>query len=225
MINKLKMLSVVILTTLTVSANAGLVMSNTNSFAGRLSPYKEINVGAWYATPITTDGNDYSLTSVIANISDWNPAGTLVMEIWSVNLGMPDMALERLTLSGDPASGPKTFTGNLSLTADTSYFIVTGVDNGGGQWIEYINTDNAEPFGPDFNTDSGSSWALNTMVGSTPEYTSYSSSTFGSSWSSDGTGSAPLRMEIHAIAVPEPTVISLIGLGACAVMITRRIKK
>lgn len=211
-----------IITSLITGTNADLVLSNTQLNSGRLILQREISIDAWHATPFTTDGSDYSLTSITAEITDSNPAGTLFMEIWSVDatFATPDASLARLSLSANQP-GQKTFTGNVSLVADTSYFIVTGVDNGGGQWNESVNFSN--PLGADFNVDSGP-WTLETIYSSGSSFkTSYNSPDFGVSWSSDSLLNAPLRMDIQA-TVPEPYAISLIGLGGFIVILSRRIK-
>ncbi|MFZ4681835.1 MAG: choice-of-anchor R domain-containing protein [Terrimicrobiaceae bacterium] len=165
----------------------------------------------WYATPITTDGSDYTLTEVTAQIEDFNPAGTLFMEVWLVDSGNfnPSAPLARLSLVD--ANFPKVFTGNVSLAANTSYFIVSGVDNGGGHWKEDINY--GDPFGPYFSVQSGS-WSLSTIGVAVPQ--SLRSVDFGATWTDGGALSAPLRMSISATAVPEPSTWALLGLAALA---------
>lgn len=169
-----------------------------------------LSSSSWYATPITTDGSGYTLTEVTAEIEDFNPAGTLFMEVWSVS-GSPNYAplakIDRLSLVD--ANYPKVFTGSVSLSAGTSYFIVTGVDNGGGQWRENVNF--ADPLGPYFSVQSGS-WSLATLGVNPPQ--SLKSDDFGATWTDGGALSAPLRMSITAVAVPEPSTFALFGLGA-----------
>ena len=208
--SKLKILSVVMLSLLAVSSNAIPVLSNTQTNSGRQTLQREITPVSWNATPITTDGSDYSLTEINAEISDFNPAGTLFMEIWSVDsiFATPEAKLARLTLS----STNKTFTGNVPLLADTSYFIVTGVDNGGGQWFE--NSNHTFPLnqssGVDFGVDAGS-WTLETIFSGSSLETSYGSTDQGTTWISDALLNAPLRMDIQAEAVPEPTTVCLVA--------------
>jgi len=166
---------------------------------------------SWYATPITTDGSAYTLTGVTAQIEDFGAAGTLFMEVWSVDSGNfnPLASLARLTLVD--ANFPKVFTGSVSLNANTSYFIVSGVDNGGGHWKEDVNY--ADPFGPYFSVQSGS-WSLSTIGVGVPQ--SMKSIDFGVTWTDGGALSAPLRMSVTATAVPEPCTIALFGLGTFA---------
>ncbi|MEI6166861.1 MAG: choice-of-anchor R domain-containing protein [bacterium] len=110
-------------------ANAGLSLDNRfpDPTPGMQVVQRVLSSSSWYATPITTDGSGYTLTEVTAEIEDFNPAGTLFMEVWSVS-GSPNYAplvkIDRLSLVD--ANYPKVFTGNVSLSADTSYFIVTG---------------------------------------------------------------------------------------------------
>ena len=194
------------------AANAGLVLDNLfpDPTSGMSVVQRQLSSSAWYATPITTDGSDYTLTEVSAEIADSNPAGTLFMEVWTVGGPLdnyaPQTKIDRLFLVD--ANYPKVFTGSVSLSANTSYFIVTGVDNGGGQWFEQINY--GDPFGPYFSVQSGS-WSLSTIGVGSPQ--SLKSADFGASWTDGGALSAPLRMSITAMAVPEPSTWRLLGLG------------
>ncbi|MEI6166860.1 MAG: PEP-CTERM sorting domain-containing protein [bacterium] len=85
---------------------------------------------------------------------------------------------------------------------------MTGVDNGGGQWRENVNY--GDPFGPYFSVQSGS-WTLSTLGVGPPQ--SLKSVDFGATWTDGGALSAPLRMSITAVAVPEPSTFALFGLG------------
>lgn len=179
--------------------------------AGMQVLQRSLAPASWYATPITTDGTSYTLTEVTAEIEDFNPAGTLFMEIWSVSASAPSANIARLSLVD--ANFPKVFTGSVSLGANTSYFIVTGVDNGGGQWKEDINF--GDPLGPYFNVQSGS-WTLSTIGAASTQ--SFHSTDFGASWTPSGALAAPARMSISATAVPEPGTVALLGLGALALV-------
>ncbi len=166
---------------------------------------------SWYATPITTDGSAYTLTNVTAQIEDFGPAGTLFMEVWSVDGTTFDPLASLGRLSLVDANFPKVYTGSVSLSANTSYFIVSGVDNGGGGWKEDVNY--ADPFGPYFAVQSGS-WSLSTIGVGVPQ--SLHSTDFGVTWTDGGALSAPLRMSISATAIPEPGTVAMLGLGALA---------
>ena len=192
-------------------AHAAVVLDNLFpplSTPGMQVFQRVLSPSSWYATPITTDGASYTLNEVSAEIEDFNPAGTLFMEVWSVS-GSPNYApLAMLTrLSLVDANFPKVFTGSLSLSANTSYFIVTGVDNGGGQWREDVNY--ADPLGPYFSVQSGT-WSLSTLGTLVPQ--SLHSINFGATWIDSGALSAPVRMSITA--VPESSTWALLGLGA-----------
>lgn len=206
---------------LTQHAYSDLVLSNTDTVPGRQTLARTIGVEDWRATPFTTDGFDYTLNSVVSEIADSGSIGTLFMEIWSTSPSYaPGSSLGRLTLTGD-LSAEKTFTGAIALDANTSYFVVTGVDSGGGLagWQQSVNVTDA--FGPDFNVNNGS-WLLETQSTPSPIQESYSSANLGSSWGGD-TLSAPLRMTIDATVVPEPAAIFLLGLGGCLTLLSRRI--
>lgn len=199
-----------------------IVLANTDSVAGRQVFLRDIGVGDWRATPFTTDSFDYTLNAIVSEIEDAGPIGTLFMEIWSTSPSYaPGSSLGRLPLTGDLPT-EKTFTGAISLDADTSYFVVTGVDSGGADpgWKQSVNL--ADPLGPDFNVNDGS-WLLETQTDTTPLQQSYSSADQGAVWGSDGALGAPLRMTIDATVVPEPAVLSLIGLAGLFVLLSKRI--
>ena len=203
-------------------ASAGVVLDNlfpALSTPGMQVSRRTLSPSSWYATPITTNGAIYTLTEVSAEIEDFNPAGTLFMEVWSVS-GAPNYAplgkIDRLSLVD--ANFPKVFAGSVSLSANTSYFLVTGVDNGGGQWREDVNA--ADPFGSStyFLVQSGI-WSLST-IGTAVTQSLYSSD-FGATWTDSGVLSAPVRMSITATAVPEPSTWVLLGLAGVPVLFFR----
>lgn len=201
-------------------ANATVVMDNQfpDPTTGMQILERNITVSHWYATPITTDGFDYTLNSITANIQNFNPAGTLFLEVWSVDTSLtygPGSIIGRLQLVDNQPS-VKLFSANvtpISLSANTSYFVVTGVDNGGGAWKEEINL--ADPFGPYFQVMAGN-WLLQTNGPSSVLRDSFHGTVSNSlrlTWQSSGLLSAPLRMTIDATAVPEPSTWALVGLG------------
>ncbi|MFC4992870.1 choice-of-anchor R domain-containing protein [Rubritalea tangerina] len=199
-----------------------VVLSNLDDLPDRIeSTSITVSPLNWQATPITTDNASYQINSITANIGDFNPAGTLFMEIWSVDgFAEPNANLQRLNLVQD-FNGAKEWTGNLILSANTSYFVVVGVDNGGGQWRNFINiNDPVTPTFGDFRVDQGS-WLLETDFMGSPIIQSYSSGSQGSSWSSDGLTGAPLRLEIDATVIPEPHSSTLIALPALLTLMRR----
>ncbi|MGJ8672081.1 choice-of-anchor R domain-containing protein [Rubritalea sp.] len=206
--------------------NAAVALSNLDDLADRNETiFSDISPGEWHATPFSTDGSNYQLNSITANIGDFTTSGTLFMEIWSAgaSTAAPESSLHRLTLSID-TNGVKSWDSNFTLSANTSYFAVMGADNGGGQWKQFLNTNDpygsGTPFG-DFRVDQGT-WTLDTDFMGSPLAQSYSSSSFGASWLSDGAIGAPLRFEIDATVIPEPNTVLLLGIGTLAFLRKRR---
>ena len=222
LIQRLPILSLGVLLCLSPRASADLVMSNTNT-NGRQVLTRDISPQVWSATPFTTDGSDYILNSILAEIEDFNEAGTLFLEVWSVDnvFASPDISLGRLSLIDDQLV-QKTFSGSIPLSANTSYFLVAGVDNGGGQWRERINY--SDPLGPYFDVDLGT-WTLETLFNASSIQQSYSSSNLGGTWQSDALLGAPLRMQMEASVVPEPVTISLVALGGLCYWVAGRARR
>ena len=194
-------------------ARSATVLDNTfdpATTSGLRVLQRDLSPSSWYATPITTDGFEYKLNSIKADIKDFGPPVGLFLEIWDVSTltGGPSSSLGRLQLV-DPGF-PKEFeanilSGEISLSANTSYYVVTGVDNGGGSYREQINF--ADPPGPYFNVESGT-WLLETVLPGLTNQMSFRSTTLDFSWQEDGLLAAPLRMTIDATSVCPEIVLS-----------------
>ena len=187
---------------------AEIVLSNFNSGSGGNA---QINLTPtmWSATPFTVANLDVVLNSIVAEARA-TPT-TPFMDIYSTDAGgTPDAVVGSLDSSVVSSGQTTTFTGSIALNAGTSYFAVVGVANGGSSARARVNAsgDPAVDFGVDMGT-----WTLSTN-GFTPPRT-FSSSNFGASWVSDGASSGPLRMQIDATSVPEPSMFltSLLLLG------------
>ena len=200
-------------------ARSATVLDNT--FApgtpGLLIVTRDLTPAHWFATPFTTDGFAYELNSITADIQDFGqPSVGLFSEIWSVSSfnGGPLSSLGRLALVD--ANFPKVFettilSGDITLSANTSYYVVAGVDNGGSSYREEVNLSN--PPGPYFAVESGD-WLLQTVLpGGSTLQRSFESGTSGSFWQEMGSLAAPSRMIIDATVVPEPSVWALLVFG------------
>ena len=220
-----RILGAVLVVMMISATEAAVTLSNTATNLGRIQTFSYVRPGSWAATPFTTDGSDYQMNSVAAEIGDWIPTWGLFMSVWSVDAATakPDTVYAGLTLTTD-TNGLKTFSSDVALMANTSYFIVVGVTNGGGTWTHIVNNAGSDltVTGPDFIVDAGV-WALNTLSNSVPIEMSYRSPDFGVSWDPDNLLASPLRMEIEAIAVPEPATFGLIGLAGICMFARRKL--
>ena len=188
---------------------------------------RDLTPTSWYATPFTTDGFAYKLNSIRADIEDFGAPVGLFLEIWGVSTltGGPSSSLGRLQLvdTGFPKEfAANILSGEIFLSANTSYYVVTGVDNGGGSYREQVNF--ADPLGPYFNVESGD-WPLETVLPGLTNQMSFHSTTEGSNWQESGLLAAPTRMIVDATVVPEPSVWALLlfsGLGLFFHAVRRR---
>jgi PEP-CTERM motif len=168
---------------------------------------------SWLATAFQTGTNGYYLLDSIQLKMDdasGNPGGFSVSIYTNIGASgvLPKGILATLDGSLDPASANfYTFTAvsNLLLSPRTPYFIVltadTAVANGSYAW-DYANT-------ASYNQTSG--WF---------SWEAVWSSSNGSSWSLPNT--SYLQFAITATPIPEPGVLSLVGLGGLAFIWHRR---
>lgn len=215
--NRSKVILVVLLSTLASVVNAELVLSNTaTSEIGEISS-ESISSSYWRATPFKTDGSNYRLDSILADIAITTPTGgPLLMEIWTAGgaNGGPNALLETLTLADEVARAIK-FTGSASLSSNTSYFVVLKmIPNPSYGYYETVNF--TDGVGGDFGVDAGS-WSLENAAGDHRTYTAIN----GGPWGDDSNLNAPLRMDIQATVIPEPATTGLMGLAAFGLFLAR----
>ncbi len=169
---------------------------------------------SWLATDIFTGTNasGYLLDSIQLAMADasGNPSGFAVMIYSSGGFTgiFPKSSLGTLNGADNPStSGIYTFTpiSSLMLSPSTDYFIVltagTTVANGAYEWNlttpNVLIGDGSWKAGGIFHSDDGSTWLYN---------------------------SGALQFAIDATAVPEPGVLSLLGLSGAALLWRRQAK-
>ena len=178
-----------------------------------------VGSNSWLAAGFITGTNvgGYALNSVQLGMTDAsnNPSGFKVMVYSEVSKtgAFPGNSLGILTGSLNPtAGGIYTFipVSGLMLSSDTTYFIVltagTAVANGAYGW-SFMNQSSYNP---------GDSW-LGTVTLSSKDGTSLSWTRLGSSPQYDFS-----QYAINATAIPEPGVLSLLGLGGLGFLWQRR---
>ena len=109
------------------------VLSNFNQPS--LGYYFRLGVSHLIDIPFTTDTNFIELDGAELPVQTWYGSGGLQVSIWSVNgLFQPDSQIAVLSGPTNP-TGFASYTGAKSLSANTSYFLVLSVANGGSPII------------------------------------------------------------------------------------------
>ena len=193
------------------NARADIVLSNTNA-----APHSALNRATssdWYATPFTVDASsDYTIGAIALTVVVPEVSGShgLVGEIRTNNGGAPGVWVEDLSINGGIPGGETTFLNfnatPATLSAGTSYFFVFGVEPLIANYFDFsISTDKT--------ADIGSTWAQGDGY--------YESIDGGSAWTSQTTYQT--RLSIDAIAIPEPSVLALIGITGLGTLVGRRL--
>lgn len=138
--------------------------------------------------------------------------GNFFVAIYSNASGKPGVLLEMLAGSSNPAAaGNYSYTSTgLSLTSNTSYWVVAGVSSGGAAGSGYNWTLAGDPFhftGP---------W---TIPATDTHITSYDQG--GANWNDLPNDAYPRQFSVSATAVPEPSALGLAGAGSIAAWLLR----
>lgn len=158
---------------------------------------ESVRANNWLGQAFTTDGLSYTLDSVTLQFGTATATGgQFFAAVFSANGNNPGTLLETLTGSTSPSGAASyTFTSTgLSLSANTTYHLVTGVTGGLG----------------DFSWQSVSLATGVTGPWTFPNYFTASTNQ-GGGWSQTG---AKMVMSVTATAVPEPGITSLLA-GLC----------
>ena len=192
------------------NARADIVLSNTNTAH---ASFEVATLTDWYAAPFTVDASsDYKINAITLAgvVPDVIGATGLFGEIRTSNSGAPGALVEELSIIGGVQGGETSFF-NLngtpaSLSAGTSYFFVYGVSPGFGNIFDVsVSTDKT--------ADLGSTWAQGDGY--------HESTTGGSAWAPQTTYQT--RLSIDATAIPEPSVLALIGISGLGILAGRRL--
>ncbi|GAA5497045.1 hypothetical protein Rhal01_03233 [Rubritalea halochordaticola] len=193
------------------SLQAATVLDNRGSHTTALVT---LAPDSWHAVPIEVDGQSYELATITVDFSD-PVAGNLYAGIWSSSIFQPGSEIETLLLVSGTGTAEKTFASLAPtvLNANTNYYVVFGVFNGGGDAFLQVNQQ-------DFSIDQGG-WTFNTGDNSVPQ-TTFRSVNEGATWSSDGITASPARISIDATAIPEPTTSVMLGVFVFAAFARHR---
>jgi hypothetical protein len=168
-----------------------------------------INFDFWSGTSFETDSSspDFTLDSVQMLMGDANDlSGNFFAAIYTDVSGLPGTLVATLTGNTSPnTAGNYTYTptGIVNLTADTTYWFVTGVSTGDGNYTWDYTT----------NAPTVQSWTIpNDYVFTINQ---------GTNWVNGGVN--PEMIAVAATPVPEPAVGTLLtGLGVALFMGCRR---
>jgi hypothetical protein len=197
---------------LSMQAQGTLSVSNLGQTPGASA---SIDSDAWIAQRFIAGNNSggYILNSVqlLMDAPSGSPSGFNV-SIYSYSGVNPLNNLGNLTGLDPTAADLYTYTtSGIMLSPDTTYFVVvtatTPVTQGAYDWSEV-----APPLG---FTEGINQWVITD---------SYSSSTDGSSWT-DFNRDGAFQLAIYATSVPEPSTLSLAGLGLACLSLCRRGQK
>jgi hypothetical protein len=205
----LKLAFLIILLSVSVApvARAGVMVSNLGEATFSSSPLSE---DFWFANRFITDAaaSSFLLESVTLDLTAAvTPSGGFFVAIYSDAAVRPGVELELLSGETNPATaGSHTFTSaGLSLSPNTSYWVVAGVSTGTGFYGWQMT--NSDLF--------AGSWT----IPSTGTHTH--SLGQGTDWDPAMDGFAR-KFSVSAAAVPEPATYALLALGAGAGFFLRK---
>lgn len=158
---------------------------------------------AWYyGQSFITDSQDRNLKSVVLDLQNLGGSGFNVSLYDNTGSGgLPGNNLTGLTGSDSPATGLNIYTGDYSLSANTTYWIVAvGVNPGRINWVGNSNV------GPAIGRTIGDMHAQVAW----PAGTTY--------WGP--TTTETLHMQVNA--TPEPATLGLLALGGMALLTRKR---
>lgn len=181
------------------STNAAIVFGNlgaSGSDAIRNSGGFSLSTGTWRAIGFTTDAINLVLNSATIGL-ETTTAGSadIRLDLYSNNSGAPGSSLfnTSLTLAGNTAVAPVTFSLNQTLTAGTTYFIVA--QQTGGSATTFWRQRDASGVSP--TALNGSGWS------NLGNFTAQRSLDNGGSWAATGSG-AGSAISLDASPIPEP---------------------
>jgi hypothetical protein len=172
---------------------------------------------SWTAVPFTTDGTYLTLTQIeTLAVTITTPPSRFFVQIRDVDaFARPNNTIGTLSGSQSP-SGYSTYTGSIILNPNTSYFVVYGVHNGGGQhWSMIVDTPQADigenlfQFGTDI--DSNGSVDLNSQCSG-----GLNDLALEKTWQCGGVINSQffIKTRITAIPTPAPIVPAAVSLSA-----------
>jgi hypothetical protein len=175
-----------------------------------------VNVTAWTGSSFTTGSGSYNLESVTLlfqeNTADLNK---LFVGLYGNNSGVPGTLITTFTnpasITTNVANNTFTLATSQALTANTTYWLVSGILSGSGEYSWGYTLSDSETGLPGWTIGAG-------FVDSKDQ---------GGTWTSDPTG-GPYQFSVNGTeqsqSIPEPSsVVALLGLGGLGLV--SRLKK
>lgn len=201
--NPLVLTAWLLLPVATVWSQEIIIDNLSNTIQGDLNILSDGVTNVFWANAFTTDSTDRYLQEVKVSLAlPGNSSSDLQVELWNDSSSLPGNAVVSLSTGSNPTtSGIFTYTPDapLTLSANTTYWVVLSVAGGAGE----------------YNWNSTLSSAQ-TGVGTIGEVATYLGG-----WSALGASDKGL-LAVSGVPVPEPSSLGLVGMGCIAGALLRR---
>lgn len=155
---------------------------------------------SWLANQFLTDAQSYTLDSVVMSLYQAPQNGTVQLDLYSDNSGVPGSSLGTFNAPGSFAAGNNTFTasGLWNLAANSTFWIVLkGIGTGSAAW----------------------NYTFGTVSGDGAADVTIRSLNSGSSWDPSATGQ-PFMMQVNATPASNVPEIDPSGVGSVMALVS-----
>jgi hypothetical protein len=199
-----KVLAVSAMITVLAIGSAAKASVIFDGLPGNTIGWGPISSGQTYAQSFTTDAQSWTLASVTLPLTGYTLNGTFGVHLYDSTGtgGTPGSPLLTLGGNDNPSSGQYSYAGSLALSPNTTYWVEADVNPASNSFYEWNATADAPTVG------SGLGFAYITDGGST--------------WSQAPSISLEMQVNAEPTAVPEPSSVALLAIGAVGLLLGRR---